>query len=242
MPWMPLFDHFHPPLSQRRHWQNIHSAWANALRDQLNDGLLPPRFFAEVQIAVGTQLEIDVATYEEGNGEADAESGGVAVWAPPRPPQTAILPAAPPEVFEVRVYNEEEGPRLMAAAELVSPANKDRPASRHVFSVKCASYLFQGIHLVVADVVNLRPANLHHDLFRLLKLAKGKAKPRRPELYAAAYRACPGSTDRRLEYCLEPLSIGKSLPTLPLWIGPDQAVPLDLEQAYRKACKSSRIR
>lgn len=238
---MPLLDHFHPPLSQRRHWENMHSAWANALRDQLNDGLLPARFFAEVQITVGTQLEIDVATFDEGNGEADGESGGVAVWAPPRRPLTAILPAAPPEVFEVRVYNDEEGPRLVAAAELVSPANKDRPASRHVFSVKCASYLFQGIHLVVVDIVKLRLVNMHHELFRLLTLAKGKTKLKKPELYAAAYRACPGSAERRLEYWLEPLSIGKALPTLPLWIGPDMSVPLNLEQAYRKACKSSRI-
>ena len=33
---MPLLDHFHPPLSRHRHWENLHSAWANALRDQAN--------------------------------------------------------------------------------------------------------------------------------------------------------------------------------------------------------------
>ncbi len=27
---MPLLDHFHPPLSRRRHWEGLHAAWANA--------------------------------------------------------------------------------------------------------------------------------------------------------------------------------------------------------------------
>ena len=30
---MPVLDHFHPPLSQRRHWESFHSAWATALAD-----------------------------------------------------------------------------------------------------------------------------------------------------------------------------------------------------------------
>ncbi len=68
LPWrttMPLLDHFHPPLSRQRHWENMHSAWANALRDQLNE-VLPERYFAEVQISLNKQIKIDVATFEEG--------------------------------------------------------------------------------------------------------------------------------------------------------------------------------
>jgi hypothetical protein len=43
---MPLLDHFHPPLSQRRHWESFHSAWASALADALNEEWLPEGFFA----------------------------------------------------------------------------------------------------------------------------------------------------------------------------------------------------
>ena len=25
---MPLLDHFHPPLSDERHWESFHAAWA----------------------------------------------------------------------------------------------------------------------------------------------------------------------------------------------------------------------
>src|SRR2546423_1908133 len=37
---MPLLDHFHPPLSERRHWHSFHNSWATYLSSQLN-GVLP---------------------------------------------------------------------------------------------------------------------------------------------------------------------------------------------------------
>jgi hypothetical protein len=238
---MPLLDHFHPPLSHSRHWENLHSAWANALRDQLNEDLLPPRMFAEVQISFGSRVEIDVATFEEPDGGAESEPGGIAVWAPPTRPRTVRLPRVPPEVFEIRVYNDEAGPTLITAVELVSPAHKDRRASRHVFALKCASYLYQGVHLVIADVVTLRSANLHQELFRLLELEDRGARIVTPNLYAVAYRALPAARKPRLEFWPTSLAIGEPLPTMPLWLGADLVVPLELEQAYRKACQSSRI-
>src|SRR5262245_40781379 len=111
---MPLRDHFHPPLSRSRHWQNLQSAWANSLRDHLNADLLPPDYFAEVQISVGDRVEIDVATFEEKGGGTPG-NGGVAVWAPPKPPFTAPLEFTHPDLFEVQIYHEEGGPRLVAA-------------------------------------------------------------------------------------------------------------------------------
>ncbi len=45
-----------------------------------------------------------------------------------------------------------------------------------------------------------------------------------------------------MEVWLESLAIGSTLPTLPLWISPDQAVPIDLEQTYLKSCELLRIR
>jgi len=38
------------------------------------------------------------------------------------------------------------------------------------------------------------------------------------------------------------LEIGRALPTLPLWLGSDQSVPLDLEASHAAACKDLRIR
>lgn len=59
------------------------------------------------------------------------------------------------------VFSSEAGARLVAAIELVSPANKDPADTRRAFVAKCASYLSQGIGLIVVDIVTTRHANLH---------------------------------------------------------------------------------
>jgi hypothetical protein len=235
---MPLLDHFHPPLSRRRHWENMHSAWANALRDQLNE-VLPPRYFAEVQIALSRHVEIDVATFDEDPPSTAAETGGLAIWAPPQLPQTALLPVMPADVFAVQILTDEEGPRLVGAVELVSPSNKDRPGNRHTFTVECGSYLYQEIGLVVVDIVTNRTSNLHRHLLDLLGLAL--PSPPASNLYAAAYRTRPTPEGLALDYRVDDLTLGEGLPTMPLWISRDLCLPVHLEQAYQTACVSSRI-
>ncbi|MFO0926750.1 MAG: hypothetical protein U0736_06870 [Gemmataceae bacterium] len=38
------------------------------------------------------------------------------------------------------------------------------------------------------------------------------------------------------------LAVSAALPTLPLWIDADRAVPLDLEASYQAACTDLRVR
>src|SRR3954447_2083721 len=61
---MPLMDHFHPPLSPRRHWESFHVNWAGAIADALNEQL-PEGYFAEEHAQIGARVEIDVATFDE---------------------------------------------------------------------------------------------------------------------------------------------------------------------------------
>src|SRR3954452_20591206 len=74
---MPLLDHFHPPLSERRHWHAFHNSWATYLSWQLN-ALLPEGYFAEANVQFG--VEIDVVAFEEHPATASQ-----AVWTPPPP-------------------------------------------------------------------------------------------------------------------------------------------------------------
>lgn len=62
---MPLLDHFHPPLSERRHWEAFHARWASAIADGLNEQGLPENLFAEPTVHIGGQVQVDVATFEE---------------------------------------------------------------------------------------------------------------------------------------------------------------------------------
>jgi hypothetical protein len=239
---VPLLDHFHAPLSRQRQWESLHSAWAEAIARQLNEGLLPDRYYAEVHVKVGRRIEIDVGTFEETNGTGrPAEKGGVAVWAPPKPTASVPLAFTHPDLFEVQVLNDEEGPHVVAAIELVSPANKDRAAHRHMFGVKCGSYLQAGVGLVIVDVVTDRAGNLHRGLLDLLGVSLTTPGHADDELYAAAYRTVTVGEELHLETWAEALAVGEPLPTLPLWIGPDGSLPLDLEQTYRAACSARRI-
>src|SRR5262249_7473143 len=146
------------------------------------------------------------------------------------------------DVIEIQVFNEKEGLRLVAAVELISPANKDRAAHRDAFVIKCAAYLQQGVSVIIVDVVTERTANLHAELLELLKLSGESDGGEFPDLYAVAYRTFTAAREGRLQLWEEPLGVGRTLPTLPLWIAPDLVVPVDLESSYRETCEGLRIR
>lgn len=163
---MPLLDHFHPPLSEERHWEGFHSKWANSLVDHLNEEWLPPGFFAEPQVRRANMVEIDVTESWDRPAHGETATLPVRVWAPRAP--TIVMPAAVPDTFEVRVVHTEAGPTLVAAIEFVSPGNMDRPDTRRTLAIKCASYLCQGVSLILVDVVTNRRANLHDEIMQLL--------------------------------------------------------------------------
>jgi hypothetical protein len=141
--------------------------------------------------------------------------------------------------FEVRVINTEGPPRLVAAIELISPANKDRPAHRLTFAGKCAGYLRQNVSLIIVDIVTERRDSLHRELIELLEL-NGSA-PFDADLYAIAYRTIESAQGNRLELWTRQLELDKPLATLPLWLAPECAIPVDLESTYQKTCVSLRI-
>jgi hypothetical protein len=237
---MPLLDHFRLPLSRRRHWDSFHGAWAEAMATNLNQSL-PQQFVAEARLQLGKLLEVDVGTFKEDGVAERPESGGVALWAPPKPAATAVLEFQDPDIFEIQVFNEEEGPRLVAAVELVSPSNKDRAANRHMFAVKCASYLQSAVSVILVDVVTERSGNLQAELLELLRVEIATPGQSPKELYASSHRTVHAAQGLSLESWSHLLAVGEVLPTLPLWLGPDLCLPLDLEMTYQTACAARRI-
>jgi hypothetical protein len=241
---MPLLDHFHPPLHPTHSWESFHSRWANAIADAL-DRILPGRFFAEVQVHLGSRVEADVAEFEilpsieAGNGA----SGGVAVqtWAPPAAAQTVRLIF--PDDFEVQVFDLRGGGRRLAAViELVSPGNKDRPEERRAFAAKCLAYLQRGIGLIVVDIVTPRRANLHAELLALMGQADGEGGALAgADLYAVAYRPARRDEANLLDLWPTPLAVGRPLPLLPLALRGAFFVPVDLEASYTEARQRSRL-
>jgi hypothetical protein len=240
---MPLLDHFRPPLSGEHHWESFHGAWAFEIMRTLNRRVLPAHCFAEAQVHVGSRVEIDVPTYErEGRRPAIANgNGGVAVetWAPPA--TSLVMPAVFPDEIEIQVFRQSGGAILVGAIELVSPANKDRPETRRAFTDKCASYLQQGIGLVIVDVVTERHANLHDELIRRMEQPATFAFPQATPIYAVAYRPSRQPTGDQIEIWQSPVALGQPLPTMPLALRGVVTVPVDLEGTYTATCEDSRL-
>jgi hypothetical protein len=238
---MPLLDHFHPPLHGPRRWEGFHHAWATLIAQQLNLRPLPPNFFAEPEISLGPEIEIDVATLEEPPAMCVANGGGER-YCPPRPEMSVKVDFAHMEGIEIRVYQDLGGAELRGAIELVSPANKDRADSRRTLVAKCSSFLRSGIGVVIVDVVTSRSANLHQEVFDLLRAKGRRSVWESPTgLYAVAYRAVTVRKAPRVEVWPEVLKLGEPLPTLPLWLALDLCVPLQLEESYVATCRSLRI-
>jgi hypothetical protein len=238
---MPLLDHFHPPLSVRRRWESFHATWTVGLGDALSPKL-PEGYFVEVQTHAGATVEIDVATFEDSSPARDGARAGTGTATLPAPASTLpipvlTMPAVFPEGFEVRVFSTRTGPNLVAAIEIVSPANKDRPDTRRAFAAKCASYLYQGVSLIVVDVVTERSANLHNETMRLMQAADCYHMPGDVPLYAVAYR--PVRRDQKPEIDLWPVSLvlGENLPVLPLVLSWEHSILVDLEATYADACR-----
>lgn len=238
---MPLLDHFRPPLSLRRHWESFHSFWAAASAGWLNAGRLPAEHYAEVQLHVGSRVEIDVPTFRQtGNGSSSSLStgGGTATlvaptWAPSTP--TAVLAAVFPDELEVQVFSGATGPTLVAALEFISPGNKDREVTRQAFVAKCASYLQQGIGVVIVDIVTNRLANLHNELMHFLGGDGAALLTVETSLYTAAYRPARRQEGDQIDVWPFALTLGQPLPVMPLALRGYGCVPLDLEASYTEA-------
>ena len=243
---MQLLDHFHPPLSMVRHWESFHARWAASMADALNDALLPGEYFAEVQVHVGSRVEVDVGTFEYASTRIDHGSrAGTATatlearpWAPPAP--AMHMPAVFPDSLEVLVFRTEAGPTLVAAIELVSPGNKDREAHRRAFAAKCSSYVQQGIGLMIIDIVTNRQANLHNALVHQLHAGEQFLLPEEL-LYATAYRPVRRADTDEIDVWPATLAVGQQLPGLPLPLDQALFVPLDLGATYGEACQRSRL-
>ncbi len=229
---MPLLDHFRPPLSIRRNWHSFHNAWATAIAWDLN-ARLPEGYFAEANAQFG--IEIDVATFEEpGKPRPGPESS----WTPPAPSMTIPF-AIVTDTVEVVVYDTSAGPILAGAIELVSPANKDRPAHREAFVSKCETYLNGGLGLVVVDVVTSRGGNLHGELLARLQVPGVTSSG--DDLYASAYRPVDRQGQISLDIWRESLALGVPLPVMPLWLKGGLCLPLDLEATYERARREQRM-
>jgi len=205
------------------------------MSDLLRDlkGRLPAGFRAYLgsgpAVAVGAPAaRPDVSVRAQEAGTQDTSAAGAAGEEPDIEVAVAAIDPAP------ALFVERDG-RLVAAVELVSPRNKDRPVARATYLSRYAGYLIEGVHLLLVDV-HRRPADFSF-VDGIAEELRIDNQPSLPPPMAASYRVGePAATGGRLlAIWRRPLAPGERLPTLPLPLQVDLAIPVNLEATYSRA-------
>ena len=205
--------------------------------------ILPDAYFAEPQVHLGTLFEVDIGTFREPAAIASEDAdAAVAIYAPPEPTLTLEARLPDQDVYEVRIYDSRRKRRLVAAIEIVSPSNKDRPESRSTFVAKAATLLRQGICVSIVDIVSTLDFNLYAELLSFVDGVDPALGDDAPPLYAATNRTRRENDRHMMDTWYHPLAIGQTLPTLPIWLSETLAISLDLEASYEETCRTLRIR
>jgi hypothetical protein len=223
-------------------WHDFHLAWIAEIRNVLNDGLLPPDYYAQAEQIAGP-LGPDVLTLREPeaptNGgptprAAESEPRGIAIAAVPPPMRMRAEAEMNDYVLKRRtiVIRHSSGDHIVALLEIVSPGNKSARHAIESFSEKAVEALYRGYHLLVVDLFPPGPrdpqgihaviwAEISDDPFEL---------PSGEPLTLVAYSAGP-----RKEAYIEPTAVGRELIDMPLFLTPETYVNVPLEATYRAA-------
>ena len=161
------------------------------IAQRLNSSL-PEEYIAQPSVRLGDSMEIDIAdtrTRVAARFSCRPCRGPgalmVASWAPAQPKILLDTELPEPSEYVVNIYTHDEF-RLVAAIELVSPSNKDRPENRKTFINKCEALLKSEVCVTIVDVVTSRTANLYGEL--LDELAAERTAVSRSVIYAVTCR------------------------------------------------------
>jgi uncharacterized protein DUF4058 len=227
--------------SDRPGWEGMHHLWITELLR-----------WVKPRLPVGYRAYIGSAPLLAVGAPVDRPDVGVRSWSPaegmrlPGPPfgETSTDSAEPDEEIavatldpETAIYIERQG-RLIAAVELISPRNKDRPIARSAYLARYLGYLLEGAHLVLIDV-HRRPVGFSFadHIAAELHLQQPSVLPPMAVSYRVGEPAATGG--RLLAIWRRPMTVGDTLPPIPLPLTSEQEVTLDLDQTYARAAEDA---
>jgi len=215
-------------------FHDFHQAWIIAIRNALNEGLLPEGFYAMAEQVAG-RPHPDVLALEECNPPEDwseRNDRAAAVAVAEHPPKVRFTLDAEAAIYAAKAdriaLHHTSGDRVVAFLEIVSPGNKRSQMAIGQLLDKLACALEQGRHLLVID---LHPPGRHdaeglHSKFWGMTPGVTAEQP----LSLAAYRADTSPTAY-----FEPVAVGDVLPDMPLFLTSDYYVNVPLEATYQVA-------
>jgi hypothetical protein len=222
-------------------WEGVHQIWMVELLYWIK-----PRLPAGYRAYLGT-----TPTFAIGAPPEERPDVGVRDWpqgrdssapeAPPAPPGPGDASEEPDEEIAVATLEGETGlfverqGRLVAAVELVSPRNKDRPSACAAYASGYVAYLLKGVNLLLVDV-HRRPLRFSF-ADRIAEELRFVHQRPCPAPFAISYRIGEPAPNggRFLAIWRRPLQVGAPLPVMRLPLSVQEAVVVDLEQTYARA-------
>jgi len=217
-------------------WTKVHACffrsfslgWIVRLKGQLNNGLLPPGYYAMIEANTAAMPAQPTEGLIDGlHGVCDVET---------LHPMTTLHFSA--EGFadlwrqqSVAIRHEEED-QLIARFEIMLPGLKTSRAAQRVFVTRAVEGFRTGVHLLVVDILpprRLDPHGVHGVLWDEIG-DEAFVAPTGLPLTLAAYCACGEVTAY-----VEPIAVDQTLPDMPLFLSRDAYVRVPLEDAYRYA-------
>jgi hypothetical protein len=221
-------------------FHDFHCSWIVAIRNALNDGLLPGDYYAMAEQIVGN-LGPDVLTLQA-LGPSGSVGGGEdsPVTAVARtPPKVRFTATATMDAYALKqktvVIRHTSEDRIVALVEILSPGNKSSRHALRTFVEKATAALVRGYHLLLIDILPRGPRDphgIHGALWEEIGDACYEAPPERP-LTLAAYSAGLVKTAY-----VEPVAVGDELPEMPLFLDPDSYVKVPLEATYQASWRA----
>ena len=213
-------------------FHDFHQRWIAALSNALNQGRLPPDYFALVEQNIRGPIP-DVLTLQLSSGPEEASNGTTTLAVATAPPRTRVIRRNEADIYlnkANRITVRHRHGDVVAVVEIVSPGNKGSRAEFRAFVEKSAALIRQGVHLLVIDPFppgKRDPQGIHKAIWDEFVEEDFEQLPDKP-LTLAAYEA--GAT---LAAYIEPVAVGDVLPDMPLFLKPQHYVPAPLESTYQ---------
>jgi hypothetical protein len=230
---MPLHD-----WTDDRGWDSVHQLWINALLFWVQDRL-PAGYRAYLGAVPGLaiasepgQPDVGVRAWQS-SGQAARESRADSLTDEPQPDFQAVALLNPEPPSAVHVFHHG---RLVAAIELVSPRNQDRPAAREFYRNRnrYLGYLWSSVHLLLVDV-HRRPSGFSFPEAMAAELQCQFPIGLPPHTVSWNVGGPTPEGGLFLDGWDRPLAVGEPLPSLPLVLATGKTLVIDLEHTYSEA-------
>lgn len=224
---MPVHDWTRVPA-----WifHGFHFTWLVHIARCLNHGLLPSDHYALIE-QISKDQPSGLMTIEVSDSVHLPKSAGAVIGASTRPPQVWFHTAAEIDCFAAKVVaiRRTSDHRVVAVVQVVSPGKKSSRHALREYVEHTAGLLRARVNLLILDLFPPSPRDpqgIHKAIWDELTDNDFTLPPERP-LTLAAYIGGPIS-----EAFVEPMAVGKPLPDMPIFLTPENYIPVPLDVTY----------